>query len=217
MAAKYPHLSPYNFCGDNPVNFVDPEGKDWFQNIITGELYYNANYTIDDTGKGPMHGDKSWIYLTNNNGFRSNIKDSDLLPFSSNYSDGEALFSSKEAERVINVVGYLKAPLEANVETITDTYRMSEGHITPTRKEINEEILDIISTVYIPKENYKYKHPLSKKRISVKNIPYFFTQLDREISIDRIVFSYTESEKKEDPSLFVELISTIAKGLSGTM
>ncbi len=102
MAAKYPHLSPYNFCRDNPVNFVDPEGKDWFQNIITGELYYNANYTIDDTGKGPMHGDKSWIYLTNNNGFRSNNKDSDLLPFSSNYSDGEALFSSKEAERVIS-------------------------------------------------------------------------------------------------------------------
>ena len=25
-AAKYPHLSPYNFCGDNPVNFVDPQG-----------------------------------------------------------------------------------------------------------------------------------------------------------------------------------------------
>lgn len=49
-----------------------------------------------------MHGDKSWIYLTNNNGFRSNIKDSDLLPFSSNYSDGEALFSPKEAERVIS-------------------------------------------------------------------------------------------------------------------
>ena len=28
MAEKYPHLSPYNFCGDNPVNNVDPDGKD---------------------------------------------------------------------------------------------------------------------------------------------------------------------------------------------
>ena len=28
-AAKYPHLSPYNFCGDNPVIFVDPQGRSY--------------------------------------------------------------------------------------------------------------------------------------------------------------------------------------------
>ena len=27
IAEKYPHLSPYNFCGNNPVNYVDPDGR----------------------------------------------------------------------------------------------------------------------------------------------------------------------------------------------
>ncbi|MBP5563022.1 MAG: hypothetical protein J6X51_03195 [Bacteroidales bacterium] len=28
MAAKYPSLSPYTYCADNPVRLVDPNGKD---------------------------------------------------------------------------------------------------------------------------------------------------------------------------------------------
>ena len=30
MSAKYPSLSPYVYCADNPVKLVDPNGEDWY-------------------------------------------------------------------------------------------------------------------------------------------------------------------------------------------
>ena len=65
MAAKYPHLSPYNFCGDNPVNFVDPEGRkirgvtvqdaqnfrDDIYHILADEKFSKIRALIDIKGK----------------------------------------------------------------------------------------------------------------------------------------------------------------------
>jgi RHS repeat-associated protein len=38
MAESYYHLSPYSYCGGNPVNRIDPTGMDWYQNNQTS--YY---------------------------------------------------------------------------------------------------------------------------------------------------------------------------------
>ena len=32
MSAKYPSLSPYVYCANNPVKLVDPNGEDWYVN-----------------------------------------------------------------------------------------------------------------------------------------------------------------------------------------
>ena len=37
-AENYYNLSPYTFCGANPINAIDPDGRDWYQNNET--LYY---------------------------------------------------------------------------------------------------------------------------------------------------------------------------------
>ena len=31
LAEKYYNLSPYAFCGNDPVNYVDPDGRDWYE------------------------------------------------------------------------------------------------------------------------------------------------------------------------------------------
>ena len=56
MVDKYPNLSPYTYCADNPVRLVDPEGKDIYEfdgagNIINvAECDYDIFYKIDDNG-----------------------------------------------------------------------------------------------------------------------------------------------------------------------
>ena len=51
LAEKYYGISPYAFCNNNPVNFVDPDGRSWYYNSHTGDFVAH----IDD--------DDDYIYL----------------------------------------------------------------------------------------------------------------------------------------------------------
>ena len=79
MAAKYPSLSPYVYCANNPVKLVDPNGED-YDVFITGEgaewvtqqlsdTYRNLNITRDEFGR--LH--------TNVNDVSSLTKDEKLI------------------------------------------------------------------------------------------------------------------------------------------
>ncbi|MDD2982848.1 MAG: RHS repeat-associated core domain-containing protein [Crocinitomicaceae bacterium] len=47
LASKFPSISPYAFCIDNPIYFVDPDGRapvDWYVNHSTGEYtWFDGN------------------------------------------------------------------------------------------------------------------------------------------------------------------------------
>ncbi|MGN0229100.1 MAG: hypothetical protein ACI4BH_04745 [Muribaculaceae bacterium] len=51
-AENYYHLSPYIYCGGNPINAIDPSGMDWYQNNQT--LYYTW-YDGDGDREGFTH------------------------------------------------------------------------------------------------------------------------------------------------------------------
>lgn len=55
MAHERESLTSYNFCSNNPINRVDPDGAldDWVQNIETGEYEWMDNVTsADNTPEG---------------------------------------------------------------------------------------------------------------------------------------------------------------------
>lgn len=54
LADKYPNISPYSYCGWNPVKFVDPDGRDIYcYDAETGDimLYKKTDDNFDQFGK----------------------------------------------------------------------------------------------------------------------------------------------------------------------
>jgi RHS repeat-associated protein len=93
LAAKYPHESPYLFCGGNPIIYIDPDGREKIialdkknkkdQTIIAGSEKYADDGAIHIFG----HGNTSGMYL-NMDGKRINIKNAEQLEaFLSEYSE----------------------------------------------------------------------------------------------------------------------------------
>ncbi len=48
MAHKYPHLSPYDFVGGNPINRVDPNGADWYKDKNGNIQWHNSSGTFGE-------------------------------------------------------------------------------------------------------------------------------------------------------------------------
>ncbi|MBM6672178.1 hypothetical protein H6B14_15715, partial [Phocaeicola coprophilus] len=42
LGEKYVNLSPYNYCVNNPLVYVDPNGLDWFRTRYGEILYYDS-------------------------------------------------------------------------------------------------------------------------------------------------------------------------------
>ncbi len=46
MCEKHPEISPYVYCAGNPVNLIDPDGRDWYRHDKSGATFWqegNAN------------------------------------------------------------------------------------------------------------------------------------------------------------------------------
>ena len=61
MAAKYPSLSPYTYCADNPVKLVDPNGEDYEVVVVGNTITIKATYyTHPDNYNRVEQGVQAW-------------------------------------------------------------------------------------------------------------------------------------------------------------
>ena len=53
LAEKYYYLSPYAFCNNNPVNFVDPYGMYWYEDDAGNAMWIDCSTEVhvDSTGR----------------------------------------------------------------------------------------------------------------------------------------------------------------------
>ena len=105
MSDKYPSLSPYAYCGNNPVMLVDPDGRDWYQNNETNYYTWFENKTDNIDGytyigqKGAVLGEFETIIdniLTER--FKVESLYSDGFTFDIAPNDKGALIGSKERD-----------------------------------------------------------------------------------------------------------------------
>ena len=62
MSDKYPSLSPYVYCADNPVRLVDPNGEEIVIFVNNTKYIYNGKYFVDKDGNIASFSNNSFGY-----------------------------------------------------------------------------------------------------------------------------------------------------------
>ena len=121
MSDKYPSLSSYNYCANNPVILVDPDGREiWIQDI-NGSLYkYNNGQLFDQNGNE---------YQAEENSFVGKAKSS--LDRLKSKPTGNKLISKLETEGKTTITSSLTSDHYSNV-SVDNTTQLE------TREEIIE-------------------------------------------------------------------------------
>ncbi|MDR0970773.1 MAG: hypothetical protein LBM25_00095 [Bacteroidales bacterium] len=189
LSDKYPNLSPYAYCANNPVNLVDPDGREMDEykvNKKTGEItfendtkHYDANgKEVDrlfgkgdnyiDVAKGILKSDKIKGALANTRNWPAYNKDGSLesikglridLGNNKNYAERLFEFLADNTDRI----EYSLIGSKANY-TITSTYQ--EGKDDFGSYLSKQQPNDIISHIHNHPEGGQMKPSMGDMRFS---------------------------------------------------
>ena len=69
LADKYPWISPYAYCGWNPISRIDPDGK-WVQIVVGAAISAASDYAFQ-VGMNMLNGDDFSTALTHDISIKS--------------------------------------------------------------------------------------------------------------------------------------------------
>ena len=213
LSEKYYGSSPYAYCDGDLVNFIDPDGRSWFQNTKTGQIYYNKALLI--MSENSNYDSKDWSLLFSNSKYDSLIvRQYDHLCD----LNGGFLFDSRVSKQMMSHIRYEFKTTKELVHVKETIMRYPEGMSQISIVQKDDLTENILESRYVPKN--ANKHTISAKYIKTtktkRNV--FPFPINGEINefIEYREYSYDFSPEVDTEllkNIIIEVVKTIATSL----
>ena len=223
LCEKYFALSPYVFCANNPVNYIDPDGMDWFRtkdNSVQYDPNIKKNSKLED---GYTYLGETYQITDNNGNILENYRADGSIVFSNptkayqrinnnTLKTGNEEMAIVTKDKIFVLPNFLNTPNEAKVEEYG--YSWDNGNL-----------IDNITKKKIPTETTIHTHPGKKEyddgwaRPSSEDKRYFGTYTPNKafhvLGYDGIIYKGTIPKDYKNQYIPIYKVSTLKNLLNG--